>query len=127
MNQSLPSFNGYLREITRTNLLIFKSLYLCTGRRPLKFHTIHDASLNSQKFTPDVHIFLGGKNMSFYWVWREKGKKEKWEGRGKGNREGCREGKREEYMEEGREKEQKGREGKRWKRERKKPHQKKKF
>ena len=124
MNQSLPSFNGYLREITRTNLLIFKSLYLCTGRRPLKFHTIHDASLNSQKFTPDVHIFLGGKNMSFYWVWREKGKKEKRKnGKGKGNREG----KREEYMEEGREKEQKGREGKRWKRERKKPHQKKKF
>ena len=74
MNQSLPSFNGYLREITLTSLLIFKSLYLCTGRRPLKFHTIHDASLNSQKFTPDVHIFLGGKNMNFNWVWREKGK-----------------------------------------------------
>ena len=65
--------------------------------------------------------------MSFNWVWREKGKKEKWEGRGKGNREECREGKREEYMEEGREKEQKGREGKSWKRERKKPHQKKNF
>ena len=75
MNQSLPSFNGYLREITLTSLLIFKSLYLCTGRRPLKFHTIHDASLNSQKFTPDVHIFLGGKNMSFNWVWREKEKR----------------------------------------------------